>query len=89
MSTSPARVTVVTAPGCPFYAGVVNTLDKLAERHELTVIEVLAQTPEGVVLVDEFRPAMMPLVLVDGAYFSEGVLPAERLEQRLTAHRPA
>jgi hypothetical protein len=51
------------------------------------VIEVLAQTPEGVVLVDEFRPAMMPLVLVDGAHFSEGVLPAERLEQRLAAPR--
>jgi hypothetical protein len=85
MSTSPARVTVITAPGCPFYAGVVNTLDKLAQRHELTVIEVLAQTPEGVVLVDEFRPAMLPLVLVDGAYFCEGVLPAERLEKQLAA----
>lgn len=89
MSTSPARVTVVTAPGCPFYAGVVNALDKLAERHDLTVIEVLAQTPAGVVLVDEFRPAMMPLVLVDGAYFSEGVLPVERLENQLAARHAA
>lgn len=78
------RVTVVNAPACHFCDDAESVLAELAQRFPLEVRTVGLESPEGTRLVAEHRPAMTPLVLVDGAYFSAGRLPRRKLEKLLT-----
>ncbi len=77
----PTRITVVTAPGCHFCDDAQEGLAHLQQQgHHLTVDLVEATSPEGAALLATHRPAMNPLVLVDGQYFSAGRLPRRKLE---------
>ena len=73
------RVTVVHAPGCHFCDDAQDALAELALEHPLDVELVDAGSPLGVRLVGEHRAGMFPLVLLDGAFFSNGRLPRRKL----------
>ncbi len=88
MTTAPHRslvqVTLVTAPGCHFCEDAHKVLTDLQEQGQPIGLELVSATsPEGVALLATHRPAMNPLVLVDGAYFSAGRLPRRKLQALL------
>lgn len=77
-------VTLVTAPGCHLCDEAHRHLGTLIDDGaaiELTVIE--ATSTEGRSLLGIHRPAMNPLVLIDGTYFSAGRLPRRKLQALL------
>ncbi len=75
------QITVVVAAGCHFCDDAQEGLAHLQQQgHPLTVDLVEATSPEGAALLAAHRPAMNPLVLVDGQYFSAGRLPRRKLE---------
>lgn len=76
-------VVVVTAPACHFCEEAAEHLADLSTRHRLDVREVEITSPEGGLLVAEHRPALSPLVLVDGQFFSAGRLPRRKLDALL------
>lgn len=79
-----AAVTLVTAPGCHYCDDAHTYLRSLIDDGapiELGVME--ATSEEGRSLLGVHRPAMNPLVLVDGAYFSGGRLPRRKLHALL------
>ncbi|RYZ64644.1 MAG: glutaredoxin [Proteobacteria bacterium] len=79
----PVRVTLVHAPACHFCEDAEQALGELGERYTIEVRAVDIDSPEGRSLVATHRPAMNPLVLVDGAYFSSGRLPRKKLAKAL------
>ena len=81
----PVHVTVVHAPACHFCDDAVGTLADLGATWPLVVRVVELESTEGALLVAEHRPAMNPLVLLDGAYFSSGRLPRKKLLKLLAA----
>lgn len=81
------QLTLVTAPGCHFCEDAHRAVIQLIEHGELIELEVVqATSPLGLALLAEHRPAMNPLVLIDGRYFSAGRLPTRKL-QALLARR--
>jgi hypothetical protein len=76
-------VTVVHAPACHLCDDAVEVLGGVTARYPLRVEVVELESPEGRRLTAEHRPAMNPLVLVDGARFSAGRLPRRKLEKLL------
>jgi alkyl hydroperoxide reductase subunit AhpF len=86
---SPTAVTLVHAEACHFCNDAEQALALLAERFALEVSMVEVDSAEGRRLVDVHRPAMNPLVLVDGAYFSAGRLPRKKLTRLLEARNSA
>lgn len=78
-------VTVVHAPACHFCADAFEALTALAHEVPIRIDAVASGDPTGLALVDAFRPAMFPLVLVDGEFFSQGRLPRRKLRARLEA----
>lgn len=89
LDTSPISVTVVHAEACHFCDEAERELTSLAKQFPLAVRLVPIDSVEGRSLVDLHRPAMNPLVLVDGAYFSSGRLPRKKLARLLDASAPA
>jgi hypothetical protein len=89
MALQAAVVTVVTGRVCPLYGDVLRILDEVGEQHPLKVREVLVGSIEADALIDEHAPAMLPLVLLDGTFLSEGPLPRAELESRLAASESA
>ncbi|HEX7805706.1 MAG TPA: glutaredoxin [Cellulomonas sp.] len=85
LDSSPIPVTVVHAEACHYCDEAERELAALAEQFALAVRVVPLDSVEGRGLVDLHRPAMNPLVLVDGAYFSSGRLPRKKLTRLLTA----
>jgi len=83
-----ATITVVTAPACPLCADAQAALAELGRDVPVRVDLVAADSDAGQALVGAHRPAMFPLVLVDGAFFSTGRLPRRKLHALLAA-RPA
>ncbi|WP_250445708.1 glutaredoxin family protein [Actinotalea sp. C106] len=83
--TDPPVVTVVHAPACHFCHDAEEALVALAQEHPLVVRSVGIDTDEGRALVAAHRPAMNPLVLLDGQYFSSGRLPRKKLAKALRA----
>ena len=84
LSALPALpVVVVTAPACHFCEEATEHLAEVAARHPLDIREVEITSPEGARLVAEHRPALNPLVLVDGRFFSAGRLPRRKLDALL------
>lgn len=72
-------ITLVHAPGCHYCADARDVLAELEREFTLRVDLVEAGSDTGRELVGAHRPAMFPLVLVDGARFSEGRLPRRKL----------
>jgi len=90
MSPHTATVTVVTAPGCHFCEDARKALGAMADAGAPIRIDLVeATSAAGRELLAAHRPAMNPLILVDGAWFSAGRLPRRKLEtllaRRLTA----
>jgi hypothetical protein len=80
-------VTVVEAPACHFCADAQQALATLAEQTPLEIRVVAIGSEEGRALVAEHRPALNPLVLLDGRFFSGGRLPRKKLAKALRERR--
>ncbi len=86
MSTSsshPAHITVVRTPACHFCHDAAQALAALALDHPVVLTTHEASSAEGAELIAEHRPAMSPLVLLDGTFFSAGRLPRRKLARAL------
>jgi hypothetical protein len=81
-------ITLVHAPACHLCADAQAALAELSGQFPLDIDLVPADGATGRALVDAHRPAMFPLVLIDGVFFSAGRLPRGKLRARLAA-RPA
>ncbi|GEN81373.1 glutaredoxin family protein [Actinotalea fermentans] len=86
---TPTAVTVVHSQACHFCDDALDALAELGSRHALEVSVVEIDSPLGATLVAVHRPAMNPLVLVDGAFFSSGRLPRRKLARLLEAREAA
>jgi hypothetical protein len=77
---------LVTAPGCHFCDDAQLHLQGLiAQGAPLQLRVVEATSAEGRSLLAEHRPAMNPLLLLDGRYFSAGRLPRRKLDALLSS----
>lgn len=85
----PVNVTLVHATACHYCDDAMSALSALAVTWPLAVRVVDLESPEGAELVREHRPAMNPLVLVDGVFFSSGRLPRKKLAALLGARSTA
>ena len=83
LSPRPVQVTVVHSPACHFCDDAQDVLAELSATHAIEVSVVEIDSPLGATLVAVHRPAMNPLVLVDGAFFSSGRLPRKKLVRLL------
>lgn len=79
ISRRPAQVTLVHSPACHFCDDAESALDDLGKGYAIDVAVVYIESLVGAELVARHRPAMNPLVLVDGAFFSSGRLPRKKL----------
>lgn len=88
-TTEVVHVTVVTAPGCHFCDQAHTMLERLRRDGAPIALELVeATSTDGIRLLATHRPAMNPLVLVDGAYFSAGRFPRRKFQAHLAATRP-
>jgi hypothetical protein len=83
------RITLVPSPACHFCEDAEQALADLAATFTFELEIVPIDSTRGARLVAEHRPALNPLVLVDGAYFSAGRLPRKKLAKLLTARGAA
>lgn len=79
----PVAVTLVHSPACHFCDDAEQALHALSADFAMDVTVVSIDSPVGAGLVAHHRPAMNPLVLVDGAFFSSGRLPRKKLLKHL------
>ncbi len=77
------RVTLVTMPGCHLCRDASETLEQLSHEFPLEVRIVQAESAEGRALIARHRPALQPLVLLEGEAFSAGRLPRRKLRRAL------
>jgi glutaredoxin len=82
-------ITVVHTPACHFCADAQDALTGLAHEIPVRVELVEAGSAAGLALVGAYRPTMFPLVLVDGAFFSQGRLPRRKLRALLGSAQAA
>jgi hypothetical protein len=82
-------ITLVRAPACHFCEDARAALGELGRDYDLDVEEIEADSDAGAELVAWHRPAMFPLVLIDGAYFSVGRLARGKLRRLLAARSAA
>lgn len=75
----PIAVTLVHSPACHFCDDAEEALHELSAEYAIDVSVVYIDSPVGASLIAVHRPAMNPLVLVDGAFFSSGRLPRKKL----------
>lgn len=80
-----AHLTVVPTVACHLCEAADRTLADLAEQFEFTVESFAFDSDEGRRLVAVHRPALAPLVLVDGRFFSAGRLSRRKLAALLQA----
>jgi alkyl hydroperoxide reductase subunit AhpF len=73
------QITLVHAPACHFCDDAQAVLDTLSGSYPLHVERVEVTSPRGQQLAGTHRAGMMPLVLVNGRYFSSGRLPRGKL----------
>ena len=81
------RVVLVTTPACHYCEDAHQALVPLAASGSIDLETVGADSPRGVALVGAHRPAMFPLVLVDGEFLSSGRLPRGKLARTLGLSR--
>lgn len=75
----PIAVTLVHSPACHLCVDAEEALHELSSEYAIDVSVLSIDSPVGASLVAVHRPAMNPLVLVDGAFFSSGRLPRKKL----------
>ena len=73
------KVTLVHSPACHFCDDAEEALYELSKDYPIDLSVVAIDSALGATLVAVHRPAMNPLVLVDGAFFSSGRLPRKKL----------
>jgi len=73
------RATVIHTDACHFCDDAYRTLTEIATDHPLNIEMVPVDSEQGRALVATHRPAMFPLILLDGEYFSAGRLPRRKL----------
>lgn len=76
-------VTVVTTSSCHLCEEAKAELAEIANEFSLTVRTVDASSPEGWALLAQYRPALLPLVVLNGELFSVGRLPRKKLRRTL------
>lgn len=89
--TSPGEaveITVVQSPACHLCEDAQDVVRRLGAEYQLSLRLVDVHSDEGRALVGQHRPAMYPLVLVGGAFFSAGRLPRGKLLKILKANSP-
>lgn len=74
----PHEVTLVHSPACHFCDEAQEVLRELAMDHPIHLTVVPIDSPAGQALVTAHRPAMNPLVLLDGGFFSSGRFPRKK-----------
>jgi len=79
------RVTLVESPACHFCEDAAEALAELARTYRIETEVVDLMSAEGARLAARHRPALSPLVLVDGEYFSSGRLPRKKLARLLSS----
>lgn len=77
----PVEAVVVTAPACHLCADAVDALRAADGAIIVRVVESASE--EGQQLLATHRPAILPLVLVDGTLFGAGRLSRGRLHRLL------
>ncbi len=87
--TGRAHVTIVTARGCHHCEDAGQALAEFSRFYPLTVEEFAAYSPAGEAMALEYGTGIFPLVLVDGAFFSAGRLPRNKLARLLAQRYPA
>lgn len=80
-------VTLVTAEACNLCEDAHTELLNRATQGQLLLDQVDAESPQGQKLLHQHRPAMFPLVLLDGAFLSAGRLPRRKLDRALAARK--
>ncbi|MEX0985277.1 MAG: glutaredoxin [Actinomycetota bacterium] len=83
MDATTTEITLIESAGCHLCADARAALDDIGTRYRLAIRSLEASSPEGVELVVRHRPALQPLVLVNGEPFSAGRLPRRKLERYL------
>lgn len=81
MSAAPL-VTVVTSPGCHYCQDAERALAELGIAPD-QVEHLDAESEQGRALLSRHRAPMLPLILLDGAFFSSGRLPRNKLSKHL------
>jgi len=81
----PVAVTLVHSEACHLCDDAEEVLRELSCEYAIDVSVVSIDSPVGATLVAVHRPAMNPLVLVDGRFFSSGRLPRKKLVKLLEA----
>ncbi|MDO9496905.1 MAG: hypothetical protein Q7J48_14465 [Nocardioides sp.] len=79
----PIVVTVVESEACHFCVDAHRALVALAVDFPLVVDTVDVRSETGRRLMARHRAAMSPLVVIDGAFFSNGRLPRRKLAKLL------
>jgi len=77
------RITLVTSPGCHFCEDAHVVLATLDRQGSIALTVIDAETPDGESLIGLHRPALFPLVLLEGDFFSAGRLPRRKLAATL------
>lgn len=80
-------ITIVESTACHFCRDAEQALAELSGEYPLRVEHLQAIQPVGAALVVRHRVPMLPLVLVEGRYFSHGRLPRGKLRHLLDARR--
>lgn len=83
------NVVLVTSQACHQCDDARDLLAPLAETGSIELHTVEADSCDGAVLIRIHRPALFPLVLVDGEFLSAGRLPRGKLARVLGTERAA
>jgi glutaredoxin len=77
-------VTLLVTTGCQYCEDARSELSARSSRAELNLDIVSVGSAYGKALQAAHRPAMFPLVLIDGKRFSVGRLPRRKLDRALS-----
>lgn len=83
MSTARRTLTLVVASFCHLCEDAEGALGNLAAEFDLEVRIVDAASPEGWALLSRYHAGLLPLAVLDGAWFSAGRLPRRKLRRVL------
>jgi hypothetical protein len=87
--TSPGEaveITIVQSSACHLCEEAQDVVRTLGDEYLISLRLVDVHSDEGHALITRHRPAMYPLVLVDGAFLSAGRLPRGKLRKILSAN---
>ncbi|HET8595105.1 MAG TPA: hypothetical protein VFM07_07655 [Intrasporangium sp.] len=76
-------VTLVHTENCHLCSEAIATLTAHEAQGQVRLRLLPADSPEGGRLLELHRPALFPLVTLDGEFFSAGRLPRRKLARRL------